>query len=96
MADVLVNGEKFNATGTVKDGVITTDEQRQADQGNQAQTQGSPSETDFGALNADDFLAAVEGGRLSKEDALRLEQGRDKPRKTVLEALESKQEGGEG
>jgi hypothetical protein len=85
--EVKVNGVKFNATGTVKDGVITTTEQRQADQGNQAQTQGSPSETDFSALNAEDLLAAVERGEISKEDARGLEESRDKPRKTVLDAL---------
>jgi hypothetical protein len=85
MADVLVNGEKFNATGTIKEGRVVTF----GDAGT-----GTPSD-DFSALNADGFLAAVEEGRLSKEDALRLEQGRDKPRKTVLDVLASKQEDGE-
>lgn len=42
---------------------------------------------DFSSLNADDFLAAVERGDLSREDAVALEEARDKPRKGVLDAL---------
>lgn len=43
---------------------------------------------DYSALNAEDFLAAVKAKELSPEDALALENARDKPRVGVLTALE--------
>lgn len=49
--------------------------------------------TDYSAMNAEDFLAAVDAGELSKEDALKLEQAREKPRKGVLDALAKEPEG---
>lgn len=47
----------------------------------------SGSAEDYSSLNTDEFIAAVESGELSPDEALEIEMARKNPRKGVLEAL---------